>query len=165
MGAAFQKPLDHLDQMSNAQKNGHFLGEYRHTIDDKNRVTVPVSWRGVEGCETLYMVPHPSKTCIMVMPLDEYNRKGDEVAASPALSAAQKKSFERLYYSQVKEVSIDKQGRLLVSDAQRQVVGMETDVVLVGGRFRFDIWGSEKWDAVHKKDDVAYEEVGDVIGF
>ena len=44
-----------------------FSGEFRHALDDKNRITIPSRWRQGESDE-FFVVPNPAKPCLTAMP-------------------------------------------------------------------------------------------------
>ena len=46
---------------SDSQPQKFFAGEFRHAIDEKNRITIPASWREDEG-EEFIILPEPEQS-------------------------------------------------------------------------------------------------------
>jgi MraZ protein len=59
------------------------------------------------------------------------------------------KLFIRKVIGSAQEVEIDKQGRILVSAAQREDAGLNTEIVIVGQLDKIDLWDRKEWDAVN----------------
>src|SRR6266852_2645123 len=55
-------------QMVKALTRTVFVGTFRHTVDDKNRVAIPAKWRAAaRGSQEFYVLPDP-KSCLVVLP-------------------------------------------------------------------------------------------------
>ncbi len=141
-----------------------FSGEFRHAMDEKNRVTVPAPWRLKTDGEVFFTITHQSGEYLVVMPPDEFERIGDMVANNPSISPSDKRVFIRQFYSKARQCVTDKQGRILVPDEQRQAVGFGSEVMLVGGRTRFEIWTPEKWGALSGIESLTYKQVSNLVG-
>ena len=77
-----------MDSSSHPQK--FFAGEFRHSIDEKNRVTIPSRWRQSEG-QDFIILPEPHHQYLLVMSVEEFaliNNPSMSDAASPASSSA-----------------------------------------------------------------------------
>ena len=51
---------------SDSQPRKFFAGEFRHSIDEKNRITIPSCWRRNEG-EDFIILPEPHDQFLLVM--------------------------------------------------------------------------------------------------
>jgi len=141
-----------------------FSGEYRHAIDDKNRVTVPSGWRRFSEAEEFFTVPDPHGKFLMVMPPEEFRGMSDRVKADTSFSPALKRSFIRQFYSRAKQCTTDRQGRILIPEDHRRQAGLESEVVLVGVHSRFEIWNPETWARVSADENIEYQKVADLVG-
>lgn len=150
--------------MSDSVGSMVYSGEFRHAMDDKNRVTVPAAWRLRADGETFYTIAHQSGKYVVVMPPGEFERTGDVVASNPAISPADRRVFIRQFYSRARQCVTDRQGRMLIPDEQRKAVGLGSEVVLVGGRTRFEIWPPDRWDEVAGNESPTFEQVSNLIG-
>lgn len=141
-----------------------FSGEYRHALDPKNRVTIPSKWRPKEKeAEDLYLIPDPSGTCLLVLPKAEFEAVGERVATS-GISPKEQRVFIRQFYSRAKPGAVDKQGRLLLPEDFCRQLELTGEVVLAGGRVRFEVWNSAKWDRNTADVSETYTKVADLVG-
>ncbi len=138
-----------------------FSGEFRHSLDDKNRITIPARWRSGET-EEVYVVKNPKRACLTVMPQEVFKRIGED--AKEKSSPAEHRIFITHFYSQAKNCTIDKQGRLLLPEDYCKAAGLRSDVVLTGGSDRFDLWSPASWKAVQDEQMQTYEKVSEAIG-
>jgi MraZ protein len=139
-----------------------FAGEFRHSLDGKNRVTIPSQWRQGET-DTFYLLPSPSpKLSVTVMPEEGYARFSEE--AKSQLSPDKYRVFLSFLYSKVQIISTDKAGRLLIPETFRSKVGLQQETVLTGGGDRFEIWNPENWDHFQQANEAAFEEIARSVG-
>ena len=150
-----------MDDISQPQK--FFAGEFRHTIDEKNRITIPSWWRGEEAQEFI-ILPEPQGQFLLVMSPEEFARMSAQVEAHSTLSARDRRVFLRQLHSRAEHGSSDKQGRLVLPPAQCRELGLKGEVALVGGRGRFEIWNLQKWKRAHEEETATYQHVANVIG-
>jgi MraZ protein len=83
--------------------------------------------------------------CLFAFPRVEWQRRADEVGASP-LSDASGRAYARLFFGSSDEVRLDAQGRLTIPGRLRDAVGIAKDVVVLGVRDRMEIWDRETYD-------------------
>lgn len=138
-----------------------FSGEFRHALDDKNRITIPAKWRGGED-EDLFIFKNPNRACLTVMARDVFQQVGENLKAS--VTATEHRAFMTQFYSRAKTCAIDKQGRLLVPDEQCKAVNLKTEVVLTGGSDRFDLWSPTNWEAAQVESASIFERVSASAG-
>jgi MraZ protein len=140
-----------------------FSGQFRHTMDDKKRVTIPSRWRKGKADE-FFVVPDQSDSFLLVMPPDEFQKVSAEVAANAGISAQEKRIFVRQFYSRAHTSTADAQGRLVLPDDHCRQVGLRKEVVLVGILQRFEIWSPERWARVEASGKPTYQKVADIVG-
>jgi MraZ protein len=150
-----------MDDDSQPQK--FFAGEFRHSIDEKNRITIPSWWRG-EKAEEFIILPEPQGQFLLVMAPEEFARMSAQAEADSTLSARDRRVFSRQLHSRAEHGSSDKQGRLVLPEAHCRELGLKGEVALVGGRGRFEIWNLQKWKRAHEEETATYQHVANVIG-
>lgn len=138
-----------------------FSGEFRHALDEKNRLTIPARWRS-EAVEEFYVIKSPGRNCLTVMPREVFERIGEDAKASA--TPAQHRAFVNQFYSKAKGCPIDRQGRLLLPDDQCAAAGLRGETVLTGSLDRFDLWSPANWKATQDQHQPTYEEVAEAIG-
>ena len=140
-----------------------FAGEFRHSIDHKNRVTVPSRWRRNEG-EDFIILPEPHRQYLLVMSEEEFARMSHEAEANTTISARDRRIFLRQLHSRAEHGVSDRQGRLVLPEDFCKELGLKGEVALVGGRGRFEIWNLQKWERAHEEETPTYQHVANVIG-
>ena len=140
-----------------------FAGEFRHAIDEKNRITIPARWRRGDP-EEFIILPEATHQFLLVMPPEEFSRMSTAAEADANVSARDRRVFFRQLHARAQHGSIDKQGRLVLPVDLCKTVGLKGEVVLVGGRGRFEIWNREKRKRAHEEETPTYQHVANVIG-
>jgi MraZ protein len=119
------------------------LGEYEHTIDDKNRLTLPAKFRqafadgvvlarGLEPCLTAYPRSEWEATVeSRLRELDPLQREG--------------RLMHRYFFSGAAEAELDKQGRVMIPGSLAEHARLGKEVVVAGIRDHLEIWDRASW--------------------
>ena len=147
----------------NLQSQKFFACEFRHSVDEKNRITIPSRWRRAEG-EDFIILPEPSHQYLLVMSEEEFARMSAEAENNNTISARDRRIFSRQLHSRAEHGASDRQGRLVLPEDLCKQLGLKGEVALVGGRGRFEIWNLQKWKRAHEEETPTYQHVANVIG-
>ena len=139
-----------------------FFGTFHHSLDGKNRFTIPARWR-VPGSGEFFLTHNSRRGCLIVLPAEVFRRIGDE-AKTHAASPAEHRLFLTNFYSQAMACTIDGNGRMLVPDELCQKAKLGGEVVLAGVSDRFEIWNPPAWEAQQSRNAAAYEELAERMG-
>jgi MraZ protein len=145
-----------------APKPISYAGTFERSMDAKNRVTIPASWLD-GGPDEFHAIPHPGGDFLMVMPPEEFDSIEISIKQSGIPSDMQRKAI-RQFYSQARAVGSDSNGRILLPEEQCDALKLKGDIVLVGGRSRFEIWNAKRWAAVSAAESDSYRKVAEMIG-
>jgi MraZ protein len=140
-----------------------FAGEFRHFLDEKNRITIPARWRR-GASEEFIILPEATHQFLLVMSPEEFSRMSAAAESDPNVSARDRRVFFRQLHARAEHGAIDKQGRLVLPEDLCQKVGLKGEVTLVGGRGRFEIWNLQKRKKAHEEETPTYQHVANVIG-
>ena len=115
-----------------------FRGEVCHKIEGKNRITIPAGWRFGEEV-ALFMIQKSDKPCVSVMTqaeMDRLERKADD------LSPMDRSEFLEMLGGDVREVTMDKGGRISLPDDFFPLLDLPEarEVWLAGATDTFNIW-------------------------
>jgi MraZ protein len=120
-----------------------FLGQYRHTLDDKGRLTVPARFREelsdgaylTQGFDrNLRLLTEPAFKAI-------YEKLSQMNTTDPIA-----RELRRLIFATASQIDLDSVGRVLIPQFLREVAGLENDAVIVGVGGAIEIWSPEAWD-------------------
>ena len=148
---------------SDSQPQKFFAGEFRHSIDEKNRITIPSRWRQSEG-DDFIILPEPSHQYLLVMSAEEFDRMSTRAESDNTISARDRRIFSRQLHSRAEHGASDRQGRLVLPEDLCKDLGLKGEVALVGGRGRFEIWNLQKWKRAQDEETPTYQHVANVIG-
>ncbi|HHY36558.1 MAG TPA: division/cell wall cluster transcriptional repressor MraZ [Firmicutes bacterium] len=137
-----------------------FMGEYRHTIDSKGRLIIPVKFR--EGLGPSFVATKGLDSCLFLYPREEWSNLEQKLKALP-FTRADARAFVRFFFSGATECEMDRQGRILLPPNLREYAGIEKDVVVIGVSNRVEVWSEEGWRAYSSKAEQAYEEIAEKI--
>ena len=140
-----------------------YAGEFRHFIDEKNRITIPARWRR-DGAEEFIILPQANHQFLLVMSPEEFSRVSSAAESDPNVSARDRRVFLRHLHSRAQHGASDRQGRLVLPEELCKKVGLKGEVALVGGRGRFEIWNLQKRKRAHEEETPTYQHVANVIG-
>jgi MraZ protein len=120
-----------------------FFGEYRHNLDNKDRLTVPSRFR--EFLTQGAYVMRGLDRNLMVLPPDVFERLARQVA-SLNLADPNTRLLRRLLFGGMDFIQVDNSGRILIPQFLRQQSSLEGEVVVVGQVEYFEIWSPKLWD-------------------
>ncbi|MDP2593223.1 MAG: division/cell wall cluster transcriptional repressor MraZ [bacterium] len=137
------------------------IGEYTHTIDDKNRVSLPSKFRQEMGKKVV--VTRGLDNCLFLYPLKEW-KKISEKFGELSFSHADTRGFNRFLFSGAAEVEVDSLGRMLVPDFLKDFARLSEKVVFAGVHNRVEIWNVRSWadykGRIEKQGDALAEKLG-----
>lgn len=135
------------------------LGEYEHTIDDKNRLTLPAKFRrafgdgvvltrGIDGC------------------IDAYPRAGWERYVESRLGdldpfSRKARELRRFLFAQASDDELDRQGRVIVPAPLMKHARLAREVVVAGVHDHLEIWDRGAWSAHLREVEGSAEDVAE----
>ncbi|MDQ5883260.1 MAG: transcriptional regulator MraZ [Patescibacteria group bacterium] len=137
------------------------IGEYIHTIDNKNRVSLPAKFRKEMG-KSLVVTPGLDN-CLFIFTKKEWVKISEKLSEFSMLTA-DNRSFSRFMFGGATEVDVDNISRFLLPDFLKTRAGLTEKVALVGVQNRVEIWSDTKWaeykKLVEKQADSLAEKLG-----
>lgn len=139
------------------------IGEYRHTIDNKNRLSLPAKFRKETGKKVV--ITSGLDSCLFVFTTKSWESITSRLSSpDSSLLQADSRSFNRYLLGGAVEVDVDALGRMLIPEYLVDRAKLGRNVVIVGVRERAEIWDEAKWDSyradVEKKADALAESLG-----
>ena len=122
------------------------IGEYIHTIDAKNRISMPAKFRQELGKKII--ITPGLDSCLFIFTTKEWAkvsaRLSDQDADLSFLKADQR-SFNRYMFGRAVEVEIDSIGRILIPDFLKNIIGLKNSAAVIGVKDRVEIWNDKVW--------------------
>lgn len=140
-----------------------FLGEYKHSLDEKGRLTIPAKLRH-DLADGLY-VTRGLDGCLFIYTLQGWESYVSTLNQLP-LDKKSSRTFIRFTFSGANKLIPDGQGRILLPANLREFAGLDTDVVIIGANHRLEVWAADKWQAmlqeIEKDAELVAEELPDL---
>jgi MraZ protein len=130
-----------------------FVGEYEHSLDQKQRLAVPAELREVidpkvhgEG----FMAAPGANDCLWLWPEKTFRQLslalGGSLVGDPTLQ-----DFERLVFSQAARVPLDSAGRIRVPDRLLQKFNLTGSIMILGVRDHIELCDPAAWRAEQQR--------------
>ena len=119
------------------------LGEYEHTIDDKNRLTLPAKLR--ESFADGVVVTRGMDRCLNVYPRPDWQRLVESRLANLDPFSPEARQLERYFFPGATEAELDRQGRIMIPASLAAYADLGREVIVTGVRDRLEIWNREAW--------------------
>ena len=117
------------------------LGEFEHTVDDKNRLTLPAKFR--QALSGGLVITRGLDPCLLCYPEAEWERLVETRLAELDPFSREGRMMHRFFFAGASEAQPDKQGRVALPPTLAKDLGRE--VVVAGVRDHLEIWNREAW--------------------
>lgn len=138
-----------------------FLGEYLHTFDAKNRISVPAKFRKDLG--RVVVVTRGLDHCLYVYAKKTWEKEA-QAYASDINGIATRRGLARLFLAGSFEAEVDKAGRVLVPENLKAFASLADKAVVAGVADRVELWEEGAWEAytaaIERDADAYVEEIG-----
>ena len=140
-----------------------FIGEYSHSLDNKNRLAIPAKFRLIlkKGA----VVTKGLDNCLFLYSKEQFEKIAKKFAALP-ISQAKARAFSRHMLAGAMDVDFDNQGRVTLPEYLRKFSGLKKGVIIAGLYNHLEIWDEAAWNkykqtAEENSNSIA-EELGDL---
>ena len=120
-----------------------FHGTFEHSLDAKNRLTVPSKLRAAFS-EGAFLVKSADR-CISLYPSSTYSALVDTALSGLNPLSAQARELNRYFRSNAHFVELDSAGRVMLAPRQLEHAGIERDVVVIGAGDCLELWDPATW--------------------
>lgn len=140
-----------------------FIGEYRHILDEKNRLTIPSSFRQLlekekKGC----VITKGLDKSLFLYPFSEWQQLGKRLK-NISINRSEVRAFLRIFFSGAHLVQPDSQGRIILPQSLKDFAEIKDKVAVIGAFNKVEIWSQEVWDEYYRQKKGIYEELTEKI--
>ncbi|MEI6736207.1 MAG: hypothetical protein WCL31_04710 [Actinomycetes bacterium] len=119
-----------------------FVGNYRHSIDEKGRLVLPSRFRTpFEGAG--YIAPYEMNV-VGIWTVENFERDYEKRFARLHESVEYDERFRNTNFHTY-QIEIDKQGRFLLNPQLREMFGLDGEVVFAGNGDHIEVWTPEAY--------------------
>jgi MraZ protein len=119
------------------------LGEYDHTLDDKNRLTLPAKFR--QAFAGGIVVTRGMDGCLFAYTGGDWAALVESRLATLDPLSKEGRRMQRFFFSGATETELDKQGRVNLPAALLEHAKLGRDVVVAGVHDHLEIWDRAAW--------------------
>ena len=139
------------------------IGQFTHTIDDKNRLSLPAKFRQEMGKKVV--ITPGLDSCLFIFTLKQWEKISERLSMSESsMLQADNRGFNRYLLGGAVEVEVDAVGRMLLPEHLRSRGKLKSKVVFIGVRERAELWDEDAWNDyrknVEQKADALAEKLG-----
>jgi MraZ protein len=124
-----------------------FIGEYEHSLDEKDRVSIPSKYKKyieeitpeIDARGRVVLVKGREK-CIEVFPAQDWGAMVASYNQGMSLTDNGSKDDIRKKARDAFEADIDRSGRIRVPSKLKEYAGLSKKVIMIGVIDRFEIW-------------------------
>jgi MraZ protein len=118
------------------------LGEHEHSLDDKNRLTLPAKLRA--EFEDGVFVTRGLDGCLFAYPRVAWERMVERIRSLDPLAPGSR-VMQRHFFAGAAQGELDRQGRLVLPAALIEHAGLNREVTVAGVYDHLEIWDRAKW--------------------
>ena len=138
-----------------------FIGEYRHSIDEKKRLAVPSKFRKELGQGAV--ITKGLDNCLVIYPVKSWKEKAEKLAALPETSK-EARGYARTILAGAAPAEFDQLGRILIPEYLKEYAKIEKNVIITGLNNRLEVWSEELWSTYRQKAEDNIEDFASKLG-
>jgi len=137
-----------------------FIGQARHTMDDKGRILIPKPYRSdIDGNTiTSYVLTISYEPCLCLFPRQKWLQIMSELAKTPPVD-----DFSRYFLRKILSGAVyqnqDKIGRIMVPQNLRDHAELDSEVFIIGVIERIELWDVHLWESYDESNKQKKEEL------
>ena len=134
------------------------MGEYHHTIDEKNRLIIPSKFRSELGEK--FVITRGLENCLFVYSLVEWENIVSTLRTLP-FTKKDSRNFTRFFMSGATECVLDKSGRVCITSPLVHYAGLTKDCVIIGANDRLEIWDNDAWENFFNENEDNFSDIAE----
>ena len=119
-----------------------FWGEYTHQLDNKGRLIIPARYRSCLSQEAV--LTRGIDRNLVIYPQATWKILSEQLNQLP-IAQPTARALRRLLFSGAIQLSLDRQGRVLIPTYLRDYASLNGTVLIVGMETFIELWQPENW--------------------
>ncbi len=138
-----------------------FIGEFHHSIDEKGRLAIPVKFRN--AFKSGAVVTKGLDKSLFLYTNSEWKKLAEKLSSLP-ISQSKSRAFARLMLAGAMDLSLDKQGRIVLPDYLRNYAFLKKKAVVAGLYNRVELWSEEEWEKYKLQTESSSNDIAEALG-
>lgn len=136
-----------------------FRGQYEHSLDSKDRLTVPARFR--EDLTDRPVVVKGPDTCLWLMPEQAFDSLSEQYIEPHSPFSNNARKLRRLFNSGASECEIDSAGRIRIPRHLAESAGLDGACAVIGAGAYLEIWSAAAWQAENDRLQAEFGEIAE----
>lgn len=137
------------------------IGEHIHTLDDKNRVSLPAKFKKFLGKEVV--ITGGLDQCLFIFTVSEWKTISATLLERSFLQA-DNRSFNRYMFGAAEMLPVDASGRILIPEHLKVRAGLGNKVAFIGLGNRLEVWNEDTWNSYKNKVEQSADTLAEKLG-
>ena len=133
-----------------------FRGQFEHSLDAKNRLTVPTKFRA--NFSSGIVLAKGLEPCITVWTPEAFETWTDSFLSNLNPVSSERRKLTRFFAGNSFDIELDSAGRVTLNSPLLAHARIDKEVVLVGNLDHLEVWDRKTWQS--DQDQLADEIVG-----
>ena len=121
-----------------------FHGTFEHTLDAKNRLTVPAKFRAALAGKVFLV--RGADPCISLYPEATYSELTEAALQGMNPFSTQARELKRLFHSTATDTELDSAGRVMLTPRHLEHASIDREVVITGAGDCLELWDRSGWE-------------------
>jgi MraZ protein len=122
-----------------------FRGQYEHTLDAKNRLTIPSKFRAALSAGVV--LAKSLDPCVTVWTPAAWERYTERAIGSRDPFSREARQLQRYFHAGSFDAQLDSAGRIMLPPPLIEHARLRRDVVVIGGGESAEVWDRDAWRA------------------
>jgi MraZ protein len=118
------------------------IGEYRHNLDNKNRLMMPAKTLSSLGEEVI--VSRGFEKCLLVYPVEKWNNVIEKFSEL-SITKSDTRKFMRILLSGATSCKFDAHARICIPSVLKSYANLDKECVIVGLMDHLEIWSESDY--------------------
>ncbi len=137
------------------------IGEHIHTLDDKNRISLPAKFKKFLGKEVV--ITGGLDQCLFIFTVSEWKTISATLLERSFLQA-DNRSFNRYMFGAAEMLPVDASGRILIPEHLKVRAGLGNKVAFIGLGNRLEVWNEATWNSYKGKVEQSADTLAEKLG-
>jgi MraZ protein len=139
-----------------------FRGHYEHSLDSKNRLSIPARFRAAFSAGVV--LAKDPETCVAVWAPHTHEAIIERALGGLNPMGSEYRKLSRFYQGNSFELDLDATGRVTLPPPLLAHASIEKEVVVVGVGDHLEVWGRDRWEREQSSLDKEIGEVTERLG-
>ncbi|MBN1836918.1 MAG: division/cell wall cluster transcriptional repressor MraZ [Spirochaetales bacterium] len=138
-------------------------GEYRYSLDDKNRLMIPARIRADIAGNSVVLTRGVDK-CLWLFTHEEWGKVVQSLIGSTSLFQEKARLMQRRIIAPAQETEIDRSGRISIPTTLKEFAELKKECIILGIQSYIEIWDEEGYLSYLQSNENRFKEAAEEIG-